>query len=404
MAIIKQIAVYDQDYNQNNHWKINDIGVNDARNVSLSSNIRGQSNIQDALRTIDGSLSSVTTTTNNKVSKTGDTMTGSLNFKGFSNTNNSAVISFNDEDSSVSGLTLEGSKNISNNKIYNSLSLRINSNGEPIVDVDSNSSSPVDSAWRNAIKAFGKYGDQAHYGSIFIQPDPDSIDPDDSLYPYFPDREDWPGVYWKDKNNSEIGLINSYSSSRKDIDDVVIPAEYGIKINSKYDGEYYGGKNILKIGIAANGDPTVNISATSYDNLSAPNVQKNTTSVAQAAWRKAITGSSRVARVMNIAVLSTTTASISFNANEIKDINIEINNTDTLASDYTWNSFAGPINVHGHSHQNKLSFLAFYPGNIVQNGNRTVQVLVQNITNQSITDTITVRTLWFAVHNGTNNI
>lgn len=278
MAIIRQIAVYDQNYNQNNHWKIDDIGVNDARNVSLSSNIRGQSNIQDALRTIDGSLSSVTTTANNKVSKTGDTVSGVLNF----------------------------------------------TQNQPLQFLD-----------------------------------PNTLDKNGS-------------IYHESNNNASIIAINA----QKEIQGITK-------------------SNIFQIGVNTQGEPEVFVGGYALN-------QTNIT--VEGAWRKAITGSSKIARMMNVAVLSTTTTSISFNANEIKDLNIEIDNTDTLPSDYTWNSFAGPINVHGHNHQNKLSFLAFYPGSRAQNNNRTVNVLVQNITNQSIADTITVRTLWFAVHDGTNNI
>lgn len=451
MSIIKQIAVYN-----GTTWETDDIGTDatkvsttavtgqnnvegaltalkSASNIGLNPNVLGQNNVQSALNQISGkigsadistigsditsAITSLNTTINslgtatstaldNKVSKTGDTMTGSLNFKGSSNTNNSAVISFNDEDSSVSGLTLEGSKNISNNKIYNSLSLRINSNGEPIVDVDSNSSSPVDSAWRNAIKAFGKYGDEQHYGSIFIQPDPENTDPTSDFSQGVAEKV-WSGIAWRDKNDVEMSLLRGYSHTGTDLG--LDLSQMGLQIDSRYKHAYNSapseliGRNILEIGVDSIGDPKINISAVAYDNSTDPATQFDQTSIAQAAWRKAITESSKIARVMNIGIL-TTDKTQQFNANEIKNINIEINNANTLASDYTWNTFAGPLNVFGHSHQDKLSFLAFYPGNITQSGNRTVNVLVQNISNQSITDTITVRTLWFAIHNGTVNI
>ena len=160
MAIIKQIAVYDQNYNQNNHWKIDDIGVNDARNVSLSSNIRGQSNIQDALRTIDGSLSSITTVTNNKVSKTGDTMTGDLNL--------TQRLQFKDSLNSVTPIGEMGifCDNAGNNSFYSNVwnganihrfGIKIDSNGNPIVDIGGTyQNNEVQEAWRKAITGSSK--------------------------------------------------------------------------------------------------------------------------------------------------------------------------------------------------------------------------------------------------------
>ena len=421
---IKQIAVS----NGATWGDLHDIGA-DASNIDLSPSIFNKNTVQTALNYLENKIigtadisgigsdiaGAIRNLNDNKVSKSGDTVSGILNFTQNQplqfidpNTLDKNGSIYHDTGNDISSIiAINAQRKVQGVTKSNIFQIGVNPQGEPEVFVGgyalNQTNITVDTAWRNAIKAFGKYGDEEHYGSMFIQPTPNDPDVTADLSQGVTDKN-WSGIAFRDKNDQEMSLVRSYSRAKTSSANSIT----GFQIDSRYrnwgSSNALIGRNILEIGVDEIGNPIVNIQAVGAT------AADNRTSYARAAWRKAIgiqdSANSTTAGLLSPALYTKISNNVVTHLGILnKQFNFTVTSSSTLDNidisyngNNPYNLLYIPIGIIGVRHtEPTISIDQYY----ISSDNETLMYRVTNSSNSQISATATFTILYINYNNQT---